>query len=63
MQVQGIKSNTNFEAKRRNNIEDIETLARKLLADGYSRKDALAMLVRDSGRNRNQIYKLLMELD
>lgn len=26
MQVQGIKANTNFEAKRRNNVEDIETL-------------------------------------
>lgn len=26
MQIQGIKTNTNFEAKRRNNVEDIETL-------------------------------------
>lgn len=41
---------------------EIESRAKILLADGCTRKDALAILTAESGLGRNQIYKLLMRL-
>ena len=45
------------------NHDEIVTRARSLLKAGSSRKDALAILVNETGQSRNEIYKLLTGLD
>lgn len=45
------------------NHDEIASKARKLLNSGCTRKDALAILMSETGLSRNEIYKLLTELN
>ena len=44
-------------------VEGIQGEARRLLAGGLSRKDAIRQLTESRGLRRNEVYRLVMELE